>query len=219
MAAIHTYPTGTPAASDYVPYVADPTGSPVMRNTLVSDINAGFSWTQVVDEPGDALTNWTVASGTWNSSGSYIECTANGFLRYNTAFETAISIIEAETMIVTNTGDRYAEFCLAASASTAKTAQQTARIQRVSSTWNWHVELGGQTAVTNGSFSGAEDTWYKMRQVFIGNRAIFYIDDTRYATYDVAHNISMDRIGLSVVGATIRYRNIKAWTADLGLPA
>lgn len=74
MAEIQTYAVGAPAPTDYVPYIEDPTGTPVLKNSLVADV-AG--WTVIGADDLTALTAWTNVAGTWTVVSGQVTMTAN----------------------------------------------------------------------------------------------------------------------------------------------
>lgn len=75
MAEIQTYPDGTPADGDKVPYVADPGGTPALMLADVADLGGG-GWAGVDADDLTSLTGWTSVTGTWGVSGGQVTASA-----------------------------------------------------------------------------------------------------------------------------------------------
>lgn len=185
----------------------------------------GSAWTQVINESGASLTNWTAGSGTWTTDGAVINSAlsagATTALRYNT--KVAIGggfIFESEMNFPSASQSATADVLgLVLGTDSALTVgglgvgldKAGSRIQ---------VERYTQ-AITGGLATAAFafDTWYKLRVVALGQWATYWLGGTIVGSsrYDNSGLFDQSFVALRTFDARGQFRNIKAWA--LTLPA
>lgn len=205
---------------------AGPQGEPGL------DGSDSISWTQIVDESGAAATNWTSnnGTGTWSSDGTSINRTdasgAWGILYLNpnvtgTSDQTPRPgfIYEAEmqcqaTGIIGLTfSRRYANH----------SNNQPVYYADIDNDALKFSTFGGINYI-NDAVTFAASTWFKLRMVSIGASFDLYYD-TGSGWVRQASCFSQDqggdgyKFGLAAFNATAKFKNIKAWSFDLALPA
>lgn len=206
----------------------DPSGTPLDRKitgaNLKASLGGGIAWTQRINESGASATNFSSATGSHASSGGVLQTVAggSGAVAYvnNVTLNSPLIVVEAEI--------RFDAFG-------AANAQAGVGLGTANETQPSVVDL----VTTSGSGSGAQHrlsrffvgggvavsisdiataTWYKLRAVFAGPAGTIYKDGTANGTGVVAPS-GFDHLQLSAYQASVSYRNIKAWTGDLTLPA
>lgn len=213
MGAMQGYPTGTPAPGDYVLYTEDPTGTPVAKNALVSALGTG--WTQVVDEDGSSLANWTTITGTWAVAGGVIECQSAGAgqdLRLDTpTFDGSDWVLEAEFQIADLAGYVGPGACYRSGTDITGTLELNFHAGTV-------IAVGHNVAaVSDIPATLVVDTWTALNVHFVGSAASIWLDGTPIGTVAMTDVPAGNQLMLRSYGAMSKWRNIKVWEAT-GLP-
>lgn len=225
---------GVPAATDLFPFVADPGGTPSnevvdlsgLGSVLSPYVTSALPWTQVIDDDGSSLANWTQNNGvgTWAASGGTINQTNASPGGWSLLFTDAASphpramhIFEAEFKVGTGvasglcykrdgatTGDHLPVFYLDEGSHTVKAAT-----------------FSGSQFLGNGSvIAPTAGTWYKLRVVAVGSSYDLYANGVFVASVPAQDASGWGVIGFGLTSTgTVNVRNIKAWEPDLNLPA
>lgn len=180
------------------------------------------TWTQVLDEPGTSLANWTVVSGTWAANaGGYLELTdtsaAYRALRLTAEVHAGAGIVaEAEIRFPTSatTGRRG---MIGPSGDGLASA--------TSSPWGGLGENSGLVYVQQGDaaavsevFTVNEDQWYRVRVSLVGTVVTVEVDGVMVKSHRTAVDMrASDRLALHCFAGPVHFRNIRAWR--LGGPA
>jgi hypothetical protein len=234
MAEIQTYPDGTPIAGDKVPYVADPDGTPALMNADASVFlgggggGGGLSWTQTIDEDGTSTAHFTsLGGGTWTVDSGAIKVVGAGTpsnLFYSADTMSVMNcVVEADVMLLSsNGGDCYAGVGVLQSTGNDAPWHGYGPFVRIQRTGGVFRVLAGRVSTDQTSeilAGGAMDTWFTVRMVMNGGAADSYINgDLATATRGTAE-YRADTLTLWSYAADAKWRNIKAWVADMGLPA
>lgn len=140
-------------------------------------------WPTYINSPGSTVAPFTADSGTWTSDGTVIITPNSGTgwknLVHNTPRTGVPFTYEAEILLPSagqTTGNIYTGICPSIPL-TGGTGKLMCGLKRTGGTWAYEVEKEGVTVITNGAFSGALDTWYKLKVVVIGDSYTFFIDD------------------------------------------
>jgi hypothetical protein len=205
--------------------------APVILGTVTE---SGPTWTEVLNEIGTSLTDWTALSGSWSIDGAAIRNSAVAasmyLLRHNSRIRTAKPMVfEAEIMFPTGatSGSIYAG--MICGGPDDGTGGLLARLQRVSNVWQLHVEYAANPqpfvtftipALTLGAF-------HKLRLVRNGGNYDAWIDGV-LATTGVLYGPPSqsgtvgrhaDRLHLYTYGVAASFRNVKVWESMRELPA
>lgn len=223
MAQIHTYTVGTPAATDRIPYISDPAGTPALKLAAVSALSTGgTTWTQVANIAGTSTAGFnSYNGGTWTSDGASIGVTNAGGGSYfygTTPIDVGFSIVESEVQLLAAGGDIYGGIgFMLANGSGAPTHGDApyCRLQRAGGAWS---VLGGRPNVDRISvpFAGATDTWFRLRVLMAGGTVSVALDGTPIIRAYGTGEYRADSFALWSYNSAVRWRNIKVWTADLG---
>lgn len=185
----------------------------------------GPSWTQVLDEPGTSLANWTTVSGTWvtNASG-YIEQTATAGsyhgLRYTgpgaAIFQGGPLVVEAEIYMDTTGAAALHRAMIAPGARAVLSGEDPwMGLTRGSAGFGHVMQRGTTAADVIPDAAVTENAWHVVRQTRTGTTIGQSLNGTFAAVGTVsitgplttsAHNLML----ISYAGP-VRYRNIKAW--------
>lgn len=181
-------------------------------------------WTQVVNESGSTITNWTALSGTWASNGTEItqtDASANlRFLRFNTQIAGSTFVFQADINVV--------------SASNPSNIGFARDVSNSSGTSNWFgVELhsNGTNVNTIGTTNtGVVDstainltsaitfgTFVTLRVYVTFEIADVYINGVYLASIPAPSFIAtaFDSISLYTYGSSVQFKNIKVWVPTL----
>ena len=82
----------------------------------------------------------------------------------------------------------------------------------------------GGASYLNDALTMATSTWYKLRLVLVGSAVDVYCDTGSGLVYRASVFVQEEsgiayRFGLATWGNSAKFRNIKAWNANLSLPA
>lgn len=225
MAEIQTYPSGTPAPGDKVPYVSDPTGSPALK---LADMGSLGGWTQVIDESGGSLTNFAqLSGGTFTVDSGAIKGIGTGAptnYYYDAATMSVTEcVLQADVMLLgSNGGDCYAGIGVMQSVGSGSPWHgygPFVRIQRISGTFKVLAGRIDLDLVSDTLTGGAMDTWFTVRMHMIGGAVDSYINGTRALATRGTGEFRSDTMTLWAYNTDAKWRNIKAWTANTTLPS
>lgn len=239
---ISSDPPATPASgqfwfdsdtgSTYI-YYDSATPSPVWVE-VGAGAGGGITWSQVVNESGTTATNWTANNGygTWSSDGTSINQPVNTGVYWAILYlkndvngspqdsvRTSMTIYEAEMQCPTGAlmgltfSSRYAD----------SSNTQIVVFLDVDNDALKSAVFGGASYL-NDALTMSPDTWYKMRMVLIGSSVDVYCDTGSGLKYKASFFVQEEnglgyRFALATWGAGAKFKNIKAWNANLSLPA
>lgn len=213
-------------------YYDTATPSPVWVEVGASS-GSGIAWVQVVSESGTTDTNWTADNGfgTWASDGTtinqsattgtdwaafYLKSDVNGSI--NDSVRRDMTIYEAEMQCVSGS---LMGLTFARRYSDDSNSQIVVYLDPDTDALKAAV-FGGANYL-NDSLTLATSTWYKLRLVLVGSSVDIYCDTGSGLTYRASVFVQEEggtacRFGLATYGNSAKFRNIKAWNANLGLP-
>lgn len=186
----------------------------------------GISWLGDVVNALTSLTGITTSGGTWTVSSGQVQAvtTTGNFGRAVSNIPVgfaAMSIVEAEVEIPAtfNASGQSIGILLTNSAAGAN-----AFAFRIEGNGKIRMERDGSANLGDVNYTvPAAGTWVKLRMVIIGNQAVGFVDGVlayRGSAFNFGDANGWMHPGLICFGATtVRFRNLKAWSADLGLPA
>lgn len=190
-------------------------------------------WTQVLDDPGTSLTNWTSVDGTW-ALDTYIENTDTSgwsYMEWNGSFSSTTIMIQAEFYVPTPGTANYpgGYICLARSSESGfnkiKYRPCVANYNNhISGAGTWAMFISGSNDSVNRHIElnngiGAYDTWTTMSIVSDGGSFYGYINGNYIGNVGTADTRPWDTFAIACYGTEIKYRNIKAWQAVNDLPS
>lgn len=179
---------------------------------------SGASWTQDVNQTGTSFANWTANGGTWSSNGTEIIQTDTGAtIRYAKYASTlAIGwpfIMEFEAQVIT-AGGRAGYAILDSSSSDGGLVVYMTQGSGII------LEQKGNAVQRTFTTTITASTWYKVRYVIGSSWLSVYKDGTLLGTTTVARSWDndMEYPHLYSYAASVKFRNIKAWTLTGGAP-
>lgn len=218
---------GVPAGGSVDQVLAKASGTDF--DTEWVDAAVGLSWTQEVNEDGSSYANFSTISGTWASNGTIIQQTDTGAAErfaIHSELLPGSAVIEAEVRVPSGTaGTRIIGIGFAGTAGASSDGgnrygdRLSMILQRVEGSWSLLAYNTSLLGAATFSASATTDTWYKMRIVRTAATYDLYFDGVLItsvlgpAVMRTATNL------LLYAYADCDFRNIKAWAADLNLPA
>lgn len=183
---------------------------------------SGAAWTQVVDESGSSLANWTSVAGTWAvDAGGYIKQTNAAAAYYALKLSARVTggaklVAEAEMRFPTGaTAGARAFLGLYSNGTVSGSVDPYAGLQNdATNALYWQ---RGTAATLAGAFARALDTWYTVRVAIDGPWVTTSIDGVAQRTVNMAGAAGptlQDAFILATYGGAVHYRNIKAWRLD-----
>jgi hypothetical protein len=211
---IQDYPDGTPSAGDKIPFVEDPAGTPALKLADLADVGGGGgggSWTQVINQDGSSLTDWTVLSGTWAVVSAVIECQTAGagqdiYLTTPT-FDSSDWLFECELQINNLAGYVGPGACIRSGSDV---------------TGSLEINLHSNTviAVSHGVAAASDipapmvaDTWTVLRIRYVGASATVWLDGACMGAVTMTDVPVGNQLMLRSYGTTSKWRNVKVWEA------
>lgn len=214
--------TGTIArAKEGTTGAAHANSTPVVHGPTVAD--AGTFWTPTLDNPLTSLTGLTTFAGTWSVASGQVQCVAGGvdaarLIGPDAVLNPALCIVECEIELpAPGASKNYGVVLTKAGAGTS--GGFAFRIDAGTS-----ITMERDSEASMGSVSYTQPTtgtWVKLRMVVNGASALGYIDGVLLYS---GHGFGMSKNQLWYPGVrcggttTVRYRNLKSWSADLNLP-
>lgn len=199
--------------------------------TQFTDPPAGGSslWPVDLTDPMTSLTGWTTGNGSW-SINTYLECVRTATAQNRARFDTAVlntlqSAVQVEVEIpsgLINVNQHIRVGILQDSAVLTSGGIFTASFG-VRGDGVAYFERDGSLPYPVGAYTiPAVGTWITVTMVNIGNRHIGFIDGVKYGEYWANFEIGAEGFHPYVVNyassaMTVRYRNLKTWSADLDL--
>jgi hypothetical protein len=185
----------------------------------------GVDWSADINESGASFTNFTdFAAGTWGSNGTEITQTDTGAtarrVRHNTIIPIGYpSIVEVEVNIVSVGSLGRGGILISDGSNSTGLAGIALYIQDNDNTIN--LERDAIALEQSASATITTATWYKLRLVLGSSFATVYLDGTLKfnAMLSSAYNVKTQYVGLYGYGASLLFRNFKAWTLSTGAPA
>lgn len=186
----------------------------------ISGGSGGVDWNQDINESGTAFTNFTAGGGTWASDGTTINQTDTAASWRRSRFNTALrlgfpTIIEAECQIVS--GARVGLSITDGS----NASGLNVNLEESGDVVNVDRDEFAQVATFSHTIATA--TWYKIRVVLGGPWATIYIDGSVKGSAFLGNQSGWDGnaqyLTLTSYNASVKFRNIKAWTLSTGAPA
>lgn len=219
--------------SELVPIVQSGATVQTTADDVAALVTGGLTWTQFVNESGASAANWTATNGTgtWSSDGTSLNRTdASGawgidYLKTDAGGTAPYSVVRAVTVY-------QAEMQCPAGGIVGLTLSQ--RYSNDSSgLCIYHADVDND-ALKLTTFTGSNyvndsvvfpaATWFGLRMVMFGGAVDLYYDTGSGWTYRASARPLDTRgdpykFGVAAVNQTAKFRNIKAWYADLNLPA
>ncbi len=179
----------------------------------------GGGWTQGINESGASFANFTAAGGTWASNGTEITQTdAGGAFRrakHNTKQPIGAGLVyEADLQIVSGGGgNEIAGLVVGFDGSNGNGL--AVRLDVAAD--ELKVELDSVTALRTFPQALNAGQWYTVRIVTAGHWISVYLNGVLQGStlQGTAGTQSADFVGLVSYGASVKFRNIKAWTVTL----
>lgn len=188
----------------------------------------GLGWLADVDDPLTSLAALTTFSGTWSINGGQlqvvvatsVQCRAFSDVVMNHA---AMNVVEVEIEIPSS-GFTTANSHIRVGISPANANGTINMALRGDD--KAYIEEDGLVAIATAPFTlPAAGTFVKVRLVYVGQRFIGYVDGVRmlealYHGTDISgEDWKAYVVAFSTTAMTVRFRNLKAWSAKLVLPA
>ena len=215
MAEIQTYPDGTPAPADKVPYISDPAGTPALKLAEVSALGSGGGGggdsvpATLYAYDGSTLTGSTVVTGTWTVGTEFTQtdtaatahdlllASAETYSPFNTTIQMDIKFpVSGYTGISTllNSSFMVAGACIAF-AENALT-----------------VISAGSAVIATHTITAAADTWHALRVVRYGSIWSIYLNgDLLRDVLWGSGNIGGNGTSLYSQSAVSHFRNVQLW--------
>lgn len=176
----------------------------------------GGGWTLAVDEDGTSFTNFTALSGgSWASDGTTINQTDTGGswrrAYYNTKIPAgAVLVYQADVQVITAGGSGG---LVVFDGSGGSGLSMHLRLGT-----GIRTDIDASSTIRDLSVSLSASTWYTLRIIAGSFIVSAYLDGAFVGNVSVAgrnFQANTDRIGLASFGASVKWRNIKAWYLTL----
>jgi hypothetical protein len=178
---------------------------------------SGLSWTQETNNALTSTSGLVTSTGTWTIASGQLQCVPSGTSRcvVPTALtQGTIVIIEAEVELPGS----FSAMGVILSTSAAGTGGYSFRFNSVTQI---RMEKDGTQNLGDATIASVGTGWHKLRMVIFGDNADGYIDGVKAYSGAGFAGVKANVLypGVLMEGGTGRFRNLKAWTADLNLPA
>jgi hypothetical protein len=175
-----------------------------------------LAWNLVLDNPLTSTTGFTATGGTWDtSSGAYVQASGGGAysLRWNTLLTSPWVFAEVDV----GSGTRYAGLSVGAD---GVGHSLLGRYQHAAGVFQVQLERQGVVAIQTSAWpGGAFDAWRRLGLLVAGGVGTIY-DEGRAvrAMGRIDIDLTHQRLHVLTHDGNVRFRNLKVWQLDPGLP-